>query len=191
MNTSENACLAVHSLHSSVQNQNKLSANLPKGAIHLSLVKTLETELQKRRLINDVYEVLSPLWFLAETERNVYLWRSGLSIEQEDEFEFWVDIPALIKKRMEQLSSFDSGNPFMNPLWGLSIADEQTIEKEKKYLNSLFDLIDEIKEHLEALCIAASTVSRELDQNKDSKSVVVLPIKKFAKSKSIQPLVLT
>jgi len=182
MNTSENACLAVHSLHSSVQNQNKLSSSLPKGAVHLSLVKTLETELQKRRLINDVYEVLSPLWFLAETERNVYLWRSGLSIQQVDEFEFWVDIPALIEKRMTQLRSYDSENPFMNPLWGLSIADEHTIEKEKKYLNSLFDLIGEIKEHLEALCVAASTVSRELDQAKDSRSVVVLPIKKSAKS---------
>ena len=118
------------------------------------------------------------MWFLAETERNVYLWRNGYSLDQQDEFEFWIDLPALIEKRLKQLASFDSENAFMNPLWGLSIADKDTVNKEERYLKSLFELIEQVKTHLEALSVAAAQVSREISPAVNEREVVVLPVKR-------------
>lgn len=149
---------------------------IPPGAVHLHLIKTLETEILNRRMLDGGSSLFNPLWFLAETERNVFLWRRGCSIIQEDEFEFWVDIPALIEKRLGQLSRFDGENPFMNPLWGLSIADKETATKEERYLQSLFELINDVLLHLEALSIAASRICRE-ESAAGEKEVVVLPVK--------------
>ena len=173
------AAQVVQSLHSSVQKERKKQEEaLPTGAVHLAMVRVLETKLEKRNLIEEKPELLNPLWFLAETERNVFLWRNGYSLDQQDQFEFWIDLPALIEKRLKQLSSFDSENPFMNPLWGLSIADKDTVHKEERYLRSLLDLVEKIKAHLEALSVAAAQVSREISPSVNEKEIVVLPVKR-------------
>ena len=177
MTTSASASQTVQSLHSGVQKQSA-GTPLPAGAVHIHLVKILETELQKKQLLDAKTDVLNPLWFLAETERNVFLWRNGFSLEQEDEFDFWIDLPALIQKRLNQLSSFDTENPFMNPLWGLSIADGDTVKREEQYLKSLFRLVTEVQVHLEALSLAAAVVAREISPNEENKEVVILPVKK-------------
>ncbi len=182
MTTTAAAAQVVQSLHSSVQNERKKPQPLPSGAVHLAMVRVLETELDKRDLLDEKPDVLNPLWFLAETERNVYLWRNGYSLDQQDDFEFWIDLPALIQKRLKQLKSFDSENPFMNPLWGLSIADKDTVMREERYLKSLFELIEQVKAHLEALSVAAAQVSREISPSVAYKDVVVLPVKRGSRS---------
>ena len=68
---------------------------LPKGCVLLGVLKSVENELRKRDLLGSEGEPTTPLWFLAETERNIYLWRSGKSIDDQRDFSFWVDIPAL------------------------------------------------------------------------------------------------
>jgi hypothetical protein len=64
-------------------------------------------------------EAVTPLWFLAETERNIFLWRQGKSLDDVEDYEFWVDIPSLITKRRVQLESPQGLNPFTNPNWGI------------------------------------------------------------------------
>lgn len=178
MTITATAAQVVQSLHSGVQKEHKVPQPLPTGAVHLAMVRVLETELEKRNLLDEKPDLLNPLWFLAETERNVYLWRNGYSLDQQDEFEFWIDLPALIQKRLKQLESFDSENPFMNPLWGLSIADKDTVTREERYLKSLFELIGQVKAHLEALSVAAAQVSREISPSAAEREIVVLPVKR-------------
>ena len=173
-----NTAATLHALHSAVQKEPGTEHHMPAGAVHLDLVRVLETELQQRQLIECNTPVLNPLWFLAETERNVFLWRKGYSIEQADEFDFWIDLDPLIEKRLDQLSHFEEDNPFMNPLWGLSIADPDTLRREENYLRSLASLISQIRPHLEALSVAAGKVQREIEPEVATRAIVVLPAKR-------------
>lgn len=120
---------------------------------------------------------IPPLWFLAETERNIYLWRNGKSIADHGDFSFWVDIPALISKRRGQLARADSQNPFTNPAWGISHCSDRLTDDERDYLDSLDELVGTILKHAEALSVASETVRSELTLGLIPRCPVVLPSK--------------
>lgn len=149
------------------------SEHPPKAGVLLSCIKTLESEAERRGLIaRERGDNFTPLWFIAETERNIFLWRRGCSLIQEDEFEFWVDIEGLIAKRLKQLESTDSENPFTNPLWGYASFDEGIRAREKRYLSSLRGVVSALETHIHALSIIGSELSKE---SRGSREFVVLP----------------
>ena len=92
---------------------------LPKGCVLLGVLKSIENELRKREMLGISGQPTTPLWFLAETERNIFLWRSGKSLDDQRNYSFWINVPALIKKRRHQLKKPQGLNPFTNPLWGI------------------------------------------------------------------------
>lgn len=155
----------------------KTGDKLAGGAILAELLKSTEVELQRKGLIpSNLSEEFHPLWFLAETARNTFLWRNGLSLIQHDEFEFWVDVPRLIEKRLAQLEH-QSGeeNPFINPLWSLASQDQSVREREMEYLLAFREALDKICTHLEALSLCASQVLQDSLQT-ESKVKVMLPL---------------
>src|SRR5438128_1283697 len=130
------SCTATQESHTNVQERPNaaLLAALPKAAVLLEVVKPLEQRLRMRGLLrsNDS-ATFHPLWFLAETERNVFLWRRGCSLGQQDQFEFWVDLRLLISKRLHQLENVDFENPFLNPGWGSSLPSGGVRASEQEY----------------------------------------------------------
>ncbi len=152
---------------------------LPPCSILINYVKTLEIELRKRRLIGShALDSFNPLWFLAQTERDVYLWRHGFSITQQHEFEFWVDLPGLIKKREQQLGIADLDNPFTNPDWSLTQGvDSANLDQEMEYLKSLSCALSKINRHAHIISRMVSVLRLEVEGYKTRK-VVVLPEKK-------------
>lgn len=145
------------------------SGALPQGAVLADSLKTLETQLSRRGFLRQhSADSFNPLWYLAETERNIFLWKRGLSVVQQDEFEFWVDLDALIQKRLEQLSSFDRQNPFLNPLWGLSTLDQDSLSREREYLLSFQAALAKIELHLHALsCVSAKLLSQQTSERRE------------------------
>ena len=120
------------------------------------MLRQMEEHLLTRGLLKkDPCSQFNPIWYLAETERNIFLWKKGCSIIQQDEFEFWVDIPQLINKRLDQLNNLDQSNPLVNPYWGLSAISEQDLEDERNYLNNFLTLITSVQNHIAAFCEAS------------------------------------
>lgn len=153
------------------------------GAVLLDVLKTVETELQKRGLLQiPVNGAFHPVWFLAETERNIFLWRTGCSLIEQDEFEFWIDIRNLVHRRLDSLNRFDAENPFVNPLWGNTISSEEHVQGEKQYLKSFIDIIESIEEHATALCLVAQSVLKELCPEAHLRETVMLPAPKKQRS---------
>lgn len=139
------------------------------------MLRQMEEQLIARGLLRkNPASQFNPVWYLAETERNIFLWKNGCSIIQLDEFEFWVDIPQLISKRLEQLNNFDKSNPLINPHWGLSTISEQDLEEEKNYLNNFLNLVSVVQDHLAAFCEASlMALGQQMQKEK-----VVLPVAK-------------
>lgn len=160
---------------------------LPKGCVLLGVLKSVENELRKRDMLGVTGQPATPLWFLAETERNIFLWRNGKSLDDHAEFSFWVDVPALISKRREQLNkpagvSSTAHNPFTNPLWGLAPYDDKLAEQERDYLDSLDDLVGSILKHAEALSVASEQIRSDLAKSLASRPPVVIPSGAAAKA---------
>ena len=152
------------------------------GAILLDVLKTLETEIRTRNLFSSVHSFpFHPLWFQAENERNIFLWRNGFSIIEKDEFEFWVDIPSLIKKRKDALKNATFNHPLSNPNWPSMNDAAHAIELESAYLAELSELFLKLAEHATALCEASSMAIKELCAHEPAKAIVVLPIKRVLK----------
>ena len=163
---------------------------IPDGAVFADVLKTLETRLQQKHLLRPRNrELLTPFWFLVETERNVFLWRCGYSLIQADEFEFWVDLEALAAKRLRQLELPDAENPFVNPFWaeqelGQSASGQddallEAVSHERDYLQSFLEITHLILPHLHALSTVGSMLSRELGHGDREKVLLpVLPWKK-------------
>ncbi len=140
-----------------------------KGCVPLSAMKTLETQLQKRGITKtNPVNLASPLWFIAETERNVFLWRNGFSLADADNFEFWVDVEALVNKRLRAQQQADADNPFHNGFWSTESIDGENLREERAYFEQIVDAVVKIEAHLLALSLAALG-----DQNE--KPVVVIP----------------
>lgn len=163
-----------------VPTRNELLQN---NCILLDVLKTLELELQRRGMLSACEQssgaetpAFHPVWFLAETERNIFLWRNGCSLIEHDEFEFWIDVRALIAKRLGALERFDSDNPFVNPLWGSSLSVPSGGEAEKDYLERFLAVITSISDHASALCQVGSALIKELCPGAESRPSVSLPI---------------
>jgi hypothetical protein len=156
-----------------------LTCNLEQGVLLLDVLKTLETEIQKRNLLPSTFTKVNfhPLWFQAETERNVFLWRAGFSLIEKDEFEFWVNVPELIQKRLNSLADNNYESPFSNANWfyGDSDTDTNATKAEQQYLIELSNLFSSISEHATALCQASSMALKELSKNYNPKAAVILP----------------
>lgn len=166
--------------------------NLSKTTIPLAALKTTEMELQKRwhqrwhhRLDN-----FFPLWFHAHTERNIYLWRHGLSIGDESLFEFWVDVAALIQKRRNKIkldvddrdparAAQRQDNPLTNPNWSSGerecrtpISDMGNLgEEELRYLKDLETALTNLTPHIHALSVATCMIQPHKAQ------VVIIPFR--------------
>ena len=150
---------------------------IPPGSVLLGVLKTVETELRKRELLGSATQPSTPLWFLAETERNVFLWRSGKSLDDQRDYSFWVNTSALIAKRREQLRNPTGLNPFINPLWGSAPLDKDLIQHEFDYLDCVEELALTVFKHAEALSHASETIRSELERADISERVcVVLPV---------------
>jgi hypothetical protein len=151
--------------------------NLPEGAVLLGVLKAIETELCKRELLGAAGSLATPLWFIAETERNVFLWRNGKSIGDHRAYSFWIDIRELIGKRREQLSRARGFNPFVNML-----PSSGGTEFELRYLDALEEIADTIFLHAEALSRASERVRQEImAETPDDRPLVILPCRGAAK----------
>jgi len=142
------------------------------GCMLLELLKSVEVELVTRRMISG-QAPSCPLWFLANLERDVFLWRSGRSVADKREFEFWINPHTLIQKRTDQLTS--SGRVlFPQTLFGSSGNDSESVQDEIDYLEELGDKLSSVQNHLEALSSAASIVLSTMSQQ-PTRNQVILP----------------
>lgn len=150
----------------------------PQGTVLLEVLKTLEHQITARHLLPSNHKTQSfhPLWFQAETERNVFLWRAGFSIIEKDDFEFWINVPQLINKRLSFLKKGPTDSPFLHPKWSFSDDVSSSIDAEIKYLNELYELFDSVAEHATALCEVSSLVLAEISPVNEQKTTVVLPV---------------
>lgn len=157
----------------------KSAQSLPAWAVLLDVVRNLEIQFQKRGLLGPAGAFThTPIWFLAETERNVFLWRNGLSLTEEASFEFWVDLRALVEKRLLHLNSRDQpDNPFLNPLWGISAAPTQgdLAANEEQYLAAFSELARKIEEHIHALSHFGSVLQQKLNHGDNERHIILLP----------------
>lgn len=139
----------------------------------------MEARLQERGLLPPATgPSFSFLWFIAETERNVFLWRNGYSIAQADEFDFWVSVPDLIQKRLNQLELGSPDNPFINPLWGITNHSPVHAGREIEYLNALADVMSRIADQAFALSHVGSILRNEFSVERRARDSVVLPQKR-------------
>ena len=147
---------------------------LPPGAMLASFVRTLETRLLARGFLSAPRGEFHPLWFLVETERNVFLWRNGLSLENAADFEFWVDPAALVEKRLLQLEVGNAGNPFVNSLWGIASGGAPlSANEESTYLTALLESMGKLAPHAHALSHVSSILGQRVLEPRLPK--VVLP----------------
>jgi len=152
--------------------------NCPNSSLSIEVLRRFETILQERGLIpQPTILSFNPLWFLAETEKNIFLWRRGCSLIQQDEFAFRIDAKALVSKRLRQLQCCDHDTPFINPLWGLTPPDETTIQQEIEYLLAFMAIWERAEEHVTALGILSDALAKELgvQAQDEEREEVLLP----------------
>jgi hypothetical protein len=146
------------------------------------VLKAIETELCKRELLGPAGSLATPLWFIAETERNVFLWRNGKSIGDLRSYSFWIDIHKLIAKRRDQLGRTKGFNPFVNML-----PNSGGIEFEIRYLDALEEIADTIFVHAEALSRASERTRMEITADRpDERELVILPLSRARKGQEIR-----
>jgi hypothetical protein len=144
--------------------------SLPRCTVPLDSLKTLENQLSARGLL--ISSQFYPLWFHAETERNVFLWRKGCSLIQADEFDFWIDARRLVDKRLRQLES-PSVNPLSTPLWESGSIQNSDVQAERQYLEDFRTWLVRGEKHLHAMSIAGRMVANEIHHS--AKEIVLLP----------------
>lgn len=170
--------LSSTSLYKTVQKVAISVQDLPQNAILLDSLKTLELQLQRRGIIGlelgDVH-FAQPIWFSAETERNIFLWRSGLSLADVENFEFWIDVEKLVEKRLTLLEGSTADNPFVNPLWGSNSVDPSTAKKEAEYLRSFMAVLSSIEAHANALSKVTSAILRDTYTEQKEKQIILIP----------------
>lgn len=174
MVTSLNGAPGPCSVDKIVQRLSDSEQKPPVNAVTIDVLKLMELHLQQRGLIPEsVGSAFRYLWFLAETERNIFLWRNGLSISDAENFEFWVNVPALIHKRVRQLELADMENPFTNPLWGESSSGEQATGRERQYLDIFLEIYERSAKHAHAISSMTRMISRELHHTPERVSVTI------------------
>ncbi len=159
-----------------VQRLSNSSVAPPTGAITLEVLKLMETHLQRRNLLPSTTTTsFRYLWFVAETERNVFLWRNQLSLGDAGNFDFWVIVDELVQKRVSQLEQRDSENPFTNPVWGESSGSALNVTSEIKYLEMFHEIYKRSAAHAHALCKVMQGISKEMGMGLSERVPVVLP----------------
>ena len=147
----------------------------PPDAVTIDVLRLMELHLQRRGLIPEaVGTTFRYLWFIAETERNIFLWRNSLSIEDARHFEFWVSVPALIKKRLAKLEIGGEENPFVNPLWGTAHGPGSS-ETEKNYLEIFLEIYERSSKHAHAISSMTRMIYRELGRETAELVPVTIP----------------
>jgi len=168
--------LEINPLRQPAQSAQELrgdAPNLSTGCVLLGILKSIENELRKREHLWSSGTPPTPLWFIAETERNIFLWRTNQSLDDARKYSFWVDIRGLITKRREQLSRPQDSNPFTNPLWGSGALDPSLVERERDYLDALEDLIPIAFRKAEALSRASESLRLEIDPDAVRTAIII------------------
>ena len=148
---------------------------MPSTAILQELIKPLEERMRERGFLSSFSETLFyPMWFLAETEMNVFLWQNGLSLADRDYFEFWIDLEQLTEKRLAQLDAYDKENPFLSPLLGAAHATPRDIGQEEEYIASFKNSFAQLAAPSPALSCVGSALRAETPGTA-SQSPVLLP----------------
>jgi len=161
--------------HTFAQSLHVPEQSLPKNAVQLSVLKPLEELLRSRGLLPAPIALRAhPLWFLAETARNVFLWRSGLSLLDQDQFDFWVDPAALAKQQLDRIARTAEESPFDSPRWGVENATGAPHRDQERYFNTLLELLHRVEDHAHVLGRIAGLVCKELGQE-DERPRVLLP----------------
>ncbi|MCB0353961.1 MAG: hypothetical protein KDD64_10565 [Bdellovibrionales bacterium] len=162
----------VHSSHRSVR-------ELPTEAILFPLLKKFESELQNRGMLPDTSQSdFFPIWFLAETERNVALWRLGLSLSYAEDFEFWISVEMLIEKRLMKLTSPDRENPFHGGFSKDLRFEDHLSQSEEEYIFQFRTLYTELATDFHALSVATSIAARELGEEELPLLLLPLPLQR-------------
>ena len=163
----EKSTTAMQEVHTQVCKNNQ---DLPEGAVLLGVLKAIEKELARRGLLEPTIDQAMPLWFLAETERNVFLWRHGKSIDDCRNFSFWIDVPALIDKRRKHLSRCRGFNPFV-----CGSPSETGAQHELRYLDQIEDMADSIFLKASLISRASESLQHEFEPARAFCTRVVLP----------------
>jgi hypothetical protein len=135
---------------------------LPPHAVLLETLRGVERRLQERGLLS-LPALQQPLWFIAEQERNTFLWGRGLSLADANRFDFWVDLPRLVEQRLRDLSECHG------PASGIESGKPSDLQ----YFEGLFQALHTIEKHLSALSRAITIVRLELEVTRE---IVLLPV---------------
>ena len=192
MNTTQQ-CTAFHTpMYKTVQTEYETLVEIPAYAISLDLLRPFESRMQKKGLLGPLRPShCQPLWFTAETERNVFLWKHGLSLANKDDFEFWIDLKALVNKRINLLKTADLNNPFINPWWNGDDNTEnsqllyEATKLEIEYLQLFLSNSDKIIAHASALSSVGSILYGEILG--EEKEKILLPTMRNTKDKKLGP----
>lgn len=151
---------------------------IPSSAVLLEALKPMELRMLQRGLVSPPRDGNSALWFLGETERNLFLWRNGLSLDDSPEFDFWIDVPKLITKRCSGSSTPENLTvaPHQSDL-ALNELLAHTLGGNRDYLRQLHEQFIKIQLHLHALSQATAELKSEAlrELGKRSPVPVVLP----------------
>jgi len=154
---------------------------VPQEGVLLNLFRTFENRLIEKCLLPPPQNAgINPLWFLGETERNVFLWRNKKSIKDAESYSFWLDVRKLISKRLAQLENKDPENPFLHPLWGSTAQHTDGRDSERHYLTELLRLYVPAEAHLAAISAVQALVSTisstEGDPKYNPSKIVLIPL---------------
>ena len=170
-------CSTPANLEQLLHNSEHLRTDVAADALLLSILKPLETHLQKRRLLRQAtVGSSSPIWFSAVTERNVFLWRKGYSLREQDRFEFWVVPEKLIEKRIEQLRLIRSGDlQFITGTGGLPTLDVEGALREEEYLRCFLEIYNRIDGQAFVLSQVQLRIEQELAPKRGTRIPICLP----------------
>ena len=167
-------------LHKTEQSDSKFpEQENHRGSLLLSILKPLETQLQKRKLLRNCSTGKdTPLWFTAITERNVFLWRKGFSLRDQDRFEFWILPEKLVEKRLEQLQLIKSGDlQLLSGISGTPVLDAADILREQEYLLCFLDVYQRITSQALILSQLQLRIEEELIPHQQKRTPIYLPMR--------------
>jgi hypothetical protein len=131
---------SAHSKHHCLVSSNE--AVIPSTALTVGAIKKIECAYWHKKVLGDPGGRHLPLWFIAETERNISLWKMGLSLDDIQHIEIWVDLPVLIEKRINKIEIEHDMGMFSGTL------------EELTYLKNFETALIPVLEHAHCLCKA-------------------------------------
>lgn len=147
-------------------------------AVAADMLKTAEIRMQQKGMLPAADALChNPFWFLVETEKNVFLWRSGHGLNEKQDFDFWVDVESLLDKRLKQLQRANYTDPSSAAFSEFDLKTDP-IKAEAEYLIALRNSIGPILQHLSALSEVQAEIVKEALSNQSLR--VVLPFDKKA-----------